>query len=69
MPDHLSAAELAKKTGTNETYVREWLINQAAGGYIEFDAAIGKYILPDEHALALTDEEQSVLCSRRIPGN
>lgn len=53
----LSASELANKTGTNETYVREWLINQAAGGYIEFDPASGKYFLPDEHALALTDME------------
>ncbi|MDT7730048.1 MAG: hypothetical protein QOK45_301 [Mycobacterium sp.] len=30
----LSAEELAKSTGTNERYVREWLANQAAGGYI-----------------------------------
>jgi 2-polyprenyl-3-methyl-5-hydroxy-6-metoxy-1,4-benzoquinol methylase len=53
----LSAAELATKTGTNETYVREWLINQAAGGYIEFDSASGKYFLPDEHAIALTEKD------------
>src|SRR5262249_32039719 len=33
-----------------------WLINQAAGGYIEFDKASGKYTLPDEQAVALTDE-------------
>ncbi len=63
----LSAAELANKTNTHETYVREWLINQAAGGYIEFDPS-GKYFLPDEHALALTNGK-SVLCSRGIPGN
>jgi len=30
----LSAAELAAKTGTAERYVREWLANQAAGGYL-----------------------------------
>ena len=52
----ISAAELAKKTRSSESYVKDWLINQAAGGYIEFDAPTGKYILPDEHALALTDE-------------
>jgi 2-polyprenyl-3-methyl-5-hydroxy-6-metoxy-1,4-benzoquinol methylase len=52
----LSAAELAKRTGTSESYVKEWLINQAAGGYVEFDASLGKYYLPDEHAVALTDE-------------
>jgi 2-polyprenyl-3-methyl-5-hydroxy-6-metoxy-1,4-benzoquinol methylase len=52
----LSAAELAKKTGSSESYIKDWLINQAAGGYIEFDVSTGKYLLPDEHALALTDE-------------
>lgn len=51
----LSASELAKKTGSSEQYVKEWLINQAAGGYVEYDTITGKYILPDEHALALTD--------------
>src|SRR6476620_6195650 len=29
----LSPGELAEKTGTSERYVREWLANQAAGGY------------------------------------
>lgn len=53
----LNSAELAERTGTNERYVREWLINQAAGGYIEYDADAGKYVLPDEHAVALTDED------------
>ncbi len=33
----LSAEELAQKTGTNARYIREWLANQAAGGYIEYD--------------------------------
>ena len=49
-------AELATATSTNERYVREWLINQAAGGYVDYDAASGRYSLPPEHALALTDE-------------
>jgi len=53
----LSAAELATKTGTNEIYVREWLINQAAGGYVDYDPSTGRYNLPDEHALALTNEK------------
>jgi SAM-dependent methyltransferase len=48
---------LAKTTGTSERYIREWLINQAAGGYIEYDPATQKYTLPFEHAVALTDEE------------
>ena len=49
-------AELAQRTNTNERYVREWLINQAAGGYAEYDAASGRYSLTPEQAVALTDE-------------
>src|ERR1700730_5976272 len=35
-------AELAKRTGTVERYVREWLNSQAAGGYVTYDKAAGK---------------------------
>jgi 2-polyprenyl-3-methyl-5-hydroxy-6-metoxy-1,4-benzoquinol methylase len=49
-------AELATATSTNERYVREWLINQAAGGYVDYDAASGRYSLSPEQAIALTDE-------------
>src|SRR5260370_38970380 len=49
-------AELARRTNTNERYIREWLINQAAGGYVEYDAATGRYNLTPEQAVALTDE-------------
>jgi 2-polyprenyl-3-methyl-5-hydroxy-6-metoxy-1,4-benzoquinol methylase len=49
-------AELAEKTNTTERYVREWLLNQAASGYIEYDAASGKYALSPEQQVALTDE-------------
>ncbi|HEU4753909.1 MAG TPA: SAM-dependent methyltransferase, partial [Armatimonadota bacterium] len=52
----ITPAELAERTGTHERYVREWLLNQAAGGYAEYDADTGRYTLPPEHALALTDE-------------
>jgi 2-polyprenyl-3-methyl-5-hydroxy-6-metoxy-1,4-benzoquinol methylase len=37
--------------------VREWLLNQAAGGFVEYDAASGRYTLPDEQAAALADEK------------
>jgi SAM-dependent methyltransferase len=53
----VSSVTLAKETGTSERYVREWLINQAAGGYIDYDSSSGKYTLPYEHALALTNED------------
>src|SRR5882757_8637450 len=52
----ITAAELAQKTSTNERYVREWLINQAAGGYAEYEATTQRYHLPPEQAVALTDE-------------
>ncbi|HSE11395.1 MAG TPA: class I SAM-dependent methyltransferase [Rudaea sp.] len=50
-----TADELAARTGTNERYVREWLNNQAAGGYIEYDAANGRYAMTDEQQLCLAD--------------
>ena len=53
----LTSAELAERTRTTERYVREWLLNQAAGGYIEHDAATGRYSLPPEHALLFADED------------
>jgi SAM-dependent methyltransferase len=52
-----TAAELAARTGTQERYVREWLVNQAAGGYVEYDPAGGKFSLSPEQAAALADEE------------
>jgi len=53
----LTPAELAQKTGTTERYVREWLCAQAAGGYVTYDAATGRYTLPNEQALALAVED------------
>ena len=52
----LMPAELAKATKTAERYVREWLGNQAAGGYVTYDSATGRYALPPEQAVALADE-------------
>ena len=52
----VTPAELAQRTNTNERYIREWLINQAAGGYAEYDAKSGRYSLPPEQIVALTDE-------------
>lgn len=53
----LLPAELAGRTGTHERYIREWLANQAAGGYVTYDRASGKYHLTLEQAYALADEE------------
>jgi SAM-dependent methyltransferase len=55
----ISSEELASKTGTIERCVREWLANQAAGGYIKYDPITQKYSLPKEHALVLVDENST----------
>jgi SAM-dependent methyltransferase len=60
----LTSAELAAKTKTAERYVREWLAAQAAGGFVTYDAATGKYTLPPEQAMALADELSPVF----LPG-
>jgi SAM-dependent methyltransferase len=60
----MTSAELAKKSGTTERYVREWLAAQAAGGFVTYDATSGKYTLPPEQALALADETSPVF----LPG-
>jgi 2-polyprenyl-3-methyl-5-hydroxy-6-metoxy-1,4-benzoquinol methylase len=53
----LTPAELAERTGTAERYVREWLNAQAAGGYVAYDPADGRYTLPPEQTVALTDPD------------
>lgn len=52
----VTPAELAKATKTSERYIREWLGNQAAGGYVTYEAGTGRYRLPEEQAMALADE-------------
>ncbi len=60
----LTSEELAKRTGTTERYVREWLASQAAGGYAGYDAATRRFFLTEEQAFALTDENGPVF----LPG-
>jgi SAM-dependent methyltransferase len=52
----LTPAELAERTGTAERYVREWLNAQAAGGFVAYEPASGRYELPPEQTVAFTDE-------------
>jgi SAM-dependent methyltransferase len=49
----LLPSDLAKRTDTDERYVREWLCAQAASGYVTFDPTSGSFRLPDEQALLL----------------
>jgi 2-polyprenyl-3-methyl-5-hydroxy-6-metoxy-1,4-benzoquinol methylase len=51
-----TSAELAKKTETDERYVREWLAAQAAAGYASYDKSTNRYSLSEEQAFTLADE-------------
>ncbi|MFL6403199.1 MAG: SAM-dependent methyltransferase, partial [Nitrososphaeraceae archaeon] len=42
----ITSQELANLTATSERYIREWLANQAAGGYLTYDASSKRYTLP-----------------------
>src|ERR1700759_5154258 len=50
----LTPEELAERTGTDARYVREWLSNQAAGGYVTYQA--GRFRLTPEQSFALAQE-------------
>ena len=52
----LTSADLAARTGTAERYVHEWAAAQAAAGYINYDAASGRFSMSTEQALVLADE-------------
>jgi SAM-dependent methyltransferase len=52
----LTAEELASRTGTDARYVREWLSNQAAGGYISYDPGSERFYLTPEQSFALAQE-------------
>jgi SAM-dependent methyltransferase len=56
----MTSDALAGRTGTAERYVREWLANQAAGGYVVYDPAGGTYELPAEQAMVVANEDSPV---------
>jgi 2-polyprenyl-3-methyl-5-hydroxy-6-metoxy-1,4-benzoquinol methylase len=49
-----TSEEIAKATGLNERYVREWLGSMVTAGIIEYDPMKKTYHLPPEHAASLT---------------
>jgi 2-polyprenyl-3-methyl-5-hydroxy-6-metoxy-1,4-benzoquinol methylase len=55
--DKLSSAELARRTGTRERYVREWLAAQAAAGYVDYDDATNLFFLNPEQAAVFADDD------------
>jgi SAM-dependent methyltransferase len=50
-----TSEEVAARAGVAERYVREWLAGQAAGGYVTYDPADGRYSLTEEQAFLLAD--------------
>lgn len=55
--DAMTPPELARETGTAERYVREWLAQQAAVGFVRFDRDTGRFALPPEHAAVLAGDD------------
>ncbi len=56
----VTSSALAEKTSLHERYVREWLNNQVAGGYIIYEPKSGLYELPDAHVPVLAVEDSPV---------
>ena len=52
----LDSKKLASMTGTHERYVRDWLLNQAASGYVTYDEVSGQYSMTPEQAALMADE-------------
>lgn len=52
-----SASELAKKTGTHERYVTEWLAAQATSGFVSYNAKTSKFYMTPEQAAVFADRE------------
>jgi ubiquinone/menaquinone biosynthesis C-methylase UbiE len=53
----MTPAELAKKTGTYERYVRDWLSAQAASGFATYDVSVKKFSLSPEQAAVFGIED------------
>ncbi|QQQ00386.1 class I SAM-dependent methyltransferase [Lysobacter enzymogenes] len=49
--------ELARDTGLNARYLREWLGSMVTGGYLDYEPQTRRYRLPDEFAPVLADED------------
>ena len=49
--------EFADRTGCDVRYLTEWLRGQAAGGYVGYDPASGRYSMSEEQAYCLADPD------------
>jgi SAM-dependent methyltransferase len=55
-----TSVALAESTGIRERYVREWLGNQAAGGYVAYDPEKQTYALPPAQAMVLALDQSPI---------
>ncbi len=53
----LGPAEVARRAGCAEPYVREWLNAQAAGGYVDYHPVSGTYELTPEQRAVFADRD------------
>ncbi|HEY2607252.1 MAG TPA: class I SAM-dependent methyltransferase [Paraburkholderia sp.] len=60
----MSAAQVAERAEVTERYVREWLLAQAAAGFIRYDADADTFELESEQAMCFADETSPVF----VPG-
>ena len=49
--------EVASRAGCSGRMVREWLLNQAAGGYVMYDPGSGTYSMTPQQVAAFADEK------------
>jgi SAM-dependent methyltransferase len=56
----MDPASLARRTGTSERLVREWLAAQAASGYVAYDPATQGFHLEPEQAMVFAEEDSPV---------
>ena len=56
-----TSSELAARTKTHERYLREWLSNQTAAGYLHYDPKTKRFTLPAEHVPFLADDASEVM--------
>ena len=52
----VTSSGLAKRTGLNERYIREWLSAQAASGYVDYHSEKNAFSLSPEQAMAFANE-------------
>jgi SAM-dependent methyltransferase len=64
----VTPTELARRTGTIERYVREWLRGVTVAGYLDYEPVAGTFQLSDEMALVLATDDSPVSLVGVFPG-